>query len=131
MAEPSIRLTSTVKKGGCAAKLPAGELRKVLGNLKIQSPKELLVGSSTLDDACVWDEGNGNLLVQTLDFFTPIVDDPSDFGRIAATNAISDVYAMGARPKTALSILAFPTSTLETSLLAEQFHCPAKRFSSH
>jgi selenide,water dikinase len=113
----SIRLTETVKKGGCAAKLPADELRAVLGGLKLNSAPELLVGTSTMDDACVWDLGNGSCMVQTLDFFTPIVDDPYDFGAIAAANSISDVYAMGGVPKTAMTILAFPASTLPMDLL--------------
>lgn len=90
-----IRLTETVQKGGCAAKLPAGQLREVLQKLKISKPSALTVGTEHLDDACVWDLGNGQSLIQTLDFFTPIVDDPYDFGAIAATNAISDVYAIG------------------------------------
>lgn len=112
-----ILLTQTVKKGGCAAKLPAGELRKVLGSLKLKSPKELLVGTDTMDDAALWDLGDGRLMIQTLDFFTPIVDDAEDFGAIAAVNSISDVYAMGGEPKTALSILAFPMSVLPMELL--------------
>ena len=113
----SVRLTETVKKGGCAAKLPAGELRKVLSDLELKRPKELKVGVETMDDACLWDLGDGRLLVQTLDFFTPIVDDPFEFGAIAAANAISDVYAMGGTPATALTILAFPTQTLEMEVL--------------
>lgn len=112
-----ILLTQTVKKGGCAAKLPAGELRKVLGSLKLKSPRELLVGTDTMDDAALWDLGDGRLMIQTLDFFTPIVDDAEDFGAIAAVNSISDVYAMGGEPKTALSILAFPMSVLPMELL--------------
>lgn len=112
-----IRLTQTVKKGGCAAKLPAGELRKVLGSLKLKNPKELFVGTDTMDDAALWDLGDGRLMIQTLDFFTPIVDDAEDFGAIAAVNSISDVYAMGGEPKTALSILAFPMSVLPMELL--------------
>lgn len=112
-----IRLTETVQKGGCAAKLPAGQLRQVLANLKTKNPKELIVGTETMDDACLWDLGNGELLIQTLDFFTPIVDDPKDFGRIAAANAISDVFAMGGEPKTALTILAFPSQKLDLALL--------------
>jgi selenide,water dikinase len=114
-----IRLTETVKKGGCAAKLPADELREVLGGLKLNSAPELLVGSATMDDAALWDLGNGQCLVQTLDFFTPIVDDPYEFGAIAAANAISDVYAMGGVPKTALTILAFPTATLSLDILRD------------
>lgn len=112
-----IRLTQTVKKGGCAAKLPAGELRKVLGSLEMPLLPELKVGTEKLDDACLWDLGNGQFLVQTLDFFTPIVDDPRDFGAIAAANALSDVYAMGGEPRIALTILAFPASSLPLELL--------------
>ena len=112
-----IRLTQTVKKGGCAAKLPAGELRKVLGNLAMPTLPELKVGSEKLDDACLWDLGDGRYLVQTLDFFTPIVDDARDFGAIAAANALSDIYAMGGEPKIALTILAFPSSSLPLDLL--------------
>ena len=112
-----VRLTETVKKGGCAAKLPAGILRQVLGKLAFKPRPELLVGTENLDDAALWDLGDGRLLVQTLDFFTPIVDDPRDFGAIAAANAISDVYAMGGEPMTALTILAFPTQTLPLELL--------------
>jgi selenide,water dikinase len=112
-----IKLTETVKKGGCAAKLPADELRGVLEGLQLKGAPELLVGTSTMDDACVWDLGNGQSLVQTLDFFTPIVDDPYDFGAIAAANSISDVYAMGGTPKTAMTILAFPASHLPMDLI--------------
>lgn len=113
----SIRLTQTVKKGGCAAKLPAGELRKVLGGLSMPVLPELKVGSEKLDDACLWDLGNGQYLVQTLDFFTPIVDDARDFGAIAAANSLSDIYAMGGEPRIALTILAFPASSLPLELL--------------
>ena len=112
-----IRLTQTVKKGGCAAKLPAGELRKVLSGLSLKPARELTLGAETLDDACLWDLGNGDYLIQTLDFFTPIVDDPEDFGAIAAANSMSDVYAMGGEPRIALTILAFPTVTLPLELL--------------
>lgn len=113
----SIRLTETVVKGGCAAKLPAGQLRGILSGLRLKPRPELLVGTETLDDACLWDLGNGKLLIQTLDFFTPIVDDPRDFGAIAAANALSDVYAMGGRPATALTILGFPARTLPIELV--------------
>ena len=112
-----IRLTETVKKGGCAAKLPAGQLRQVLQNLAIPKPEALAVGSETMDDACLWDLGDGRYMIQTLDFFTPIVDDARSFGAIAAANALSDVYAMGGEPKVALTILAFPTAHLPLELL--------------
>lgn len=114
----SIRLTETVQKGGCAAKLPAGQLRAVLGGLKLTRRKELAVGSETLDDAALWDLGDGRYLIQTLDFFTPIVDDPFDFGAIAAANSISDIYAMGGEPTTALTILGFPSAHLPIELLS-------------
>ncbi len=117
----SIRLTETVKKGGCAAKLPAGQLKNILQKLNIKKLPELSVGTENMDDACLWDLkdlGTGLSLVQTLDFFTPIVDDAFDFGSIAAANALSDVYAMGGYPKIALSILAFPTHHLPLEILS-------------
>jgi selenide,water dikinase len=113
----SIRLTETVVKGGCAAKLPAGQLKQVLQALTLPKPRELLIGTETMDDACLWDLNDENCLVQTLDFFTPIVDDARSFGAIAAANAISDVYAMGGEPKIALSILAFPSARLPFEIL--------------
>jgi len=112
-----LRLTQLVKKGGCAAKLPATELRKALSDLKLQRPKALAVGSQTLDDAALWDLDDQRYLVQTLDFFTPIVDDPEAFGAVAAANALSDVYAMGGQPQLALCILGFPAATLPVDLL--------------
>lgn len=117
MKAEDIKLTQTVKKGGCAAKLPAGELRKVLSGLSLKPARELTLGAETLDDACLWDLGNGDYLIQTLDFFTPIVDDPRDFGAIAAANSMSDVYAMGGEPRIALTILAFPIATLPLEIL--------------
>ena len=114
-----IRLTETVQKGGCAAKLPAGTLREILGQFHLQKPQDLVIGTEHMDDACAWDLHNGNYLVQTVDFFTPIVDDPFDFGQIAAANALSDVYAMGGQPSLCLSVLAFPSMTLPTSVLQQ------------
>ncbi len=109
MDTASIRLTELSSCAGCAAKLGAAELRDVLRNVSppIDDPN-VLVGYGTGDDAGVYRIADGLALVQTLDFFTPIVDDPFDFGRISATNAFSDVYAMGGRPITALNIAAFP-----------------------
>ncbi len=103
-----IRLTQQVKAGGCASKLPAGSLRKVLSALPTQSHPDLLVGFETSDDAGIFRIGPNQALVQTIDFFTPLVDDPFTFGQIAATNALSDVYAMGGRPLTALCVVCFP-----------------------
>ncbi len=104
----SVRLTQRVKAGGCASKLPAGSLRQVLSGLPTQFDPNVLVGFDTSDDAGVYRIGPGVALVQTVDFFTPLVDDPFTFGQIAATNALSDVYAMGGRPLTALAIVCFP-----------------------
>jgi selenide,water dikinase len=104
----SVRLTQQVKAGGCASKLPAGSLRQVLSALPTQTDPNRLVGFETSDDAGIYRIGPGMALVQTVDFFTPLVDDPFTFGQIAATNALSDVYAMGGRPLTALAVVCFP-----------------------
>src|ERR1700693_1549724 len=104
----SIRLTETVKAGGCASKLSPAVLDKVLGKLPRQHDPNVLVGFDHADDAGVYKIASDLALVQTVDFFTPIVDDPYTFGQIAATNALSDVYAMGGRPVSALSIVCFP-----------------------
>jgi len=106
--EQVIRLTQQVKAGGCASKLPPGSLRAVLSNLPVQSDPNLLVGFETSDDAGIYQIAPNLALVQTVDFFTPLVDDPFTFGQIAATNALSDVYAMGGRPVTALAMVCFP-----------------------
>jgi len=108
-----IELTQTVQKGGCAAKVAASELRKILSQVRFPAAHaELLVDGGLFDDAAIYKINSEIALVQTLDFFTPIVDTPRLFGRIAAANALSDVYAMGGKPKTALGILAFPIATM-------------------
>jgi selenide, water dikinase len=104
----TVRLTQQVKAGGCASKLAPGSLAAVLSRLPKQSDPNLLVGFDTSDDAGIYRIAADVALVQTVDFFTPLVDDPFIFGQIAATNALSDVYAMGGRPVTALSIVCFP-----------------------
>jgi selenide,water dikinase len=106
--EDSVRLTQHVKAGGCASKLPAGSLRQVLSALPAQTDADLLVGFETSDDAGIYRIAPNLALVQTIDFFTPLVDDPFTFGQIAATNALSDVFAMGGRPLTALAVVCFP-----------------------
>jgi len=106
----SIRLTETVKAGGCASKLSPAVLDKVLGKLARQHDPNVLVGFDHADDAGVYKIAPGLALVQTVDFFTPIVYDPFTFGQIAATNALSDVYAMGGRPITALAHVCFPAN---------------------
>lgn len=103
-----MRLTQQVKAGGCASKLAPGSLRAVLDGLHPPFDPNLLVGFDQSDDAGVYRIGENLALVQTVDFFTPMVDDPFTFGQIAAANALSDVYAMGGRPLTALAIVCFP-----------------------
>jgi len=108
MQTPTVKLTQQVKAGGCASKLAPGSLAAVLSRLPLQDDPNLLVGFDTSDDAGVYRLSADSALVQTVDFFTPLVDDPFTFGQIAATNALSDVYAMGGRPLTALSLVCFP-----------------------
>ena len=120
MERSPIRLTQTVKKGGCAAKVAAVELRKILAGVRFPpAGPDLLIDGRDFDDAAVQRINDEVAIVQTLDFFTPIVDSPFDFGRIAAANALSDVYAMGARPTMALAILAFPLGELPNECIAE------------
>src|SRR5450755_3716243 len=104
----TIRLTETVKAGGCASKLSPAALDTVLGKLARQQDPNVLVGFDQADDAGVYLLTPETALVQTVDFFTPIVDDPYTFGQIAATNALSDVYAMGGKPLTSLALVCFP-----------------------
>ena len=106
--DQALRLTQQVKAGGCASKLAPGSLRNVLSRLPQQTDANLLVGFETSDDAGIYQVAPGLALVQTVDFFTPLVDDPFTFGQIAAANALSDVYAMGGRPLTALALVCFP-----------------------
>ncbi len=112
-----LRLTRTVAKGGCAAKIAAGTLTDLLRTLPVSHHPDLLVGRDLFDDAAVWRLGPDLTMIQTLDFFTPVVDDPGDFGAVAAANALSDVYAMGGTPVTALTILAFPLGSLPDEVL--------------
>ncbi len=113
-----IRLTQFAKRAGCAAKHPPGFLLPLLGLLPPVVDSNVLVGSSTADDAAVYRLSDELALVLTTDFFTPIVDRPRDFGQVAAANALSDVYAMGGKPLTALSIVGFPDN-LPAEVLAE------------
>jgi selenide,water dikinase len=105
-----VRLTSTVKAGGCASKLSPAILDAVLKKLPRQTDPKVLVGFDHADDAGVYKLSPDLALAQTVDFFTPMVDDPYTFGQIAATNALSDVYAMGGRPITALAHVCFPAN---------------------
>ncbi|NTV14159.1 MAG: selenide, water dikinase SelD [Desulfobulbaceae bacterium] len=119
MDQTPIRLTQTVKGAGCAAKLAPGDLDRALCGLDLPVDDNLLVGLERADDAGVYRVTDEIALVQTLDFFPPMVDDPYQFGRIAAANALSDVYAMGGIPKTAMNIVAFPAKTLDISVLRQ------------
>ena len=116
MTEP--RLTSLSHGGGCGCKIAPGVLSEILkGSTGFPIPPELMVGIETADDAAVYRLNDEQALIATTDFFMPIVDDPFDFGRIAATNAISDVYAMGGRPILALALVGMPIATLSTATI--------------
>jgi selenide,water dikinase len=115
-----IKLTSYSSKGGCGCKIGPGDLSQVLKNLPAAEPNpNLLVGLDTSDDAGVYKLTDDLAIVQTVDFFTPIVDDPYSFGQIAAANALSDIYAMGGKPLTVLNIVAFPIMKLDKQILAD------------
>jgi len=112
------RLTSLSHGGGCGCKIAPGLLSEILkGTSSMPIPQALLVGIETADDAAVYQLNDEQALVATTDFFMPIVDDPFDFGRIAATNAISDVYAMGGRPIMALALVGMPINRLSTATI--------------
>ncbi|MGM9426164.1 selenide, water dikinase SelD [Hydrogenophaga sp. MI9] len=114
------RLTSLSHGGGCGCKIAPGVLSDILkGTAAMPIPKELLVGIETADDAAVYQLNDEQALIATTDFFMPIVDDPFDFGRIAATNAISDVYAMGGTPIMALALVGMPISVLSTETIGK------------
>jgi selenide, water dikinase len=115
----AVPLTSLASGAGCGCKLPAADLLPVLRALPAQDDDRLLIGSATGDDAGIVEVAPGLGLVQTVDFFTPLVDDPYDFGRIAAANALSDVYAMGGTPLSALNLVAFPLQALGGDVLVE------------
>lgn len=118
-----MNLTQTVQKGGCAAKVAAHELRNILNEVRFPAPQpKLKINGADFDDAAIYElstGSNGQSLVKTLDFFTPIVDTPYLFGQIAAANAMSDVYAMGGVPITALAILAFPLAVFEKKIVVD------------
>src|SRR6185436_2427705 len=119
MSTSPIRLTQLAKRAGCAAKQPPGFLLPLLKTLPAITDPNVLVGTSTADDAAIYRLSDDLALVLTTDFFTPVVDDPYDFGAVAAANALSDVYAMGGKPLTALSIVGFPDSSLPAEVLAQ------------
>src|SRR3954471_14706916 len=118
-APERIRLTQFSHGGGCGCKIAPAVLSEILAATPVRGlPAALLVGTETADDAAVYRLNEAQALVATTDFFTPIVDDPFDFGRIAATNAISDIYAMGGTPIMALAIVGMPLEKLPLSAIA-------------
>jgi len=120
MAEEKIRLTQLSHGGGCGCKIAPAVLQKILANMTPGIvPPQLLVGTETSDDAAVYQLNAHQAIVATTDFFMPIVDDPRDFGRIAATNAISDVYAMGGTPLFALALVGMPVNTLPLDTIGQ------------
>ncbi|KAG2482329.1 hypothetical protein HYH03_018738 [Edaphochlamys debaryana] len=115
-----VRLTQLSHGGGCGCKIAPGKLQEILRNVQLDfGCKDLMVGASTSDDAAVYRLNKDQALILTTDFFMPIVDDPRDFGRVAAANAISDVYAMGGRPILALSVLGMPVEKLGAATISE------------
>jgi selenide,water dikinase len=114
-----MRLTSYAHGGGCACKIPPGELEEVVRGLVGLSSPDLLVGLDDGDDAAVYRVDDRTAIVATADFFTPVVDDAYDWGRIAAANALSDVYAMGGRPVLAVNLVGWPRDVLPKALLTE------------
>ncbi|NVM77387.1 selenide,water dikinase [Duganella sp. SG902] len=120
MSDAPIKLTSFSHGGGCGCKIAPGVLSEILKNSNgFPVPKELLVGIETADDAAVYKLNDEQALIATTDFFMPIVDDPYDFGRIAATNAISDVYAMGGTPIMALALVGMPINKLPVETIGQ------------
>ncbi len=113
------RLTQFARGGGCACKIPAGELEEIVAGLVGLDSPDLLVGLDDGDDAAAVRIEGGVAVLSTADFFTPVVDDAYDWGRIAAANALSDVYAMGGRPILAINLVGWPRDTLPTELLRE------------
>ena len=120
MTEAPLRLTELSHGGGCGCKIAPAVLSEMLAHMPAAQPfANLLVGTETADDAAVWRLNDEQALIATTDFFMPIVDDPFDFGRIAATNAISDIYAMGGDPLMAIAILGWPVNVLPPEVARE------------
>src|SRR3989344_1289811 len=119
-APEKIRLTQYSHGGGCGCKIAPAILSELISKSDIRGiPRELLVGTETADDAAVYRLNETQALVATTDFFTPIVDDPRDFGRIAATNALSDIYAMGGTPILALALVGMPIAKLPPEVIGQ------------
>jgi selenide, water dikinase len=116
-AAEEVALTRFVENAGCASKISQNDLKKVLAGLPFVSDPRVLVSADTCDDAGVFQLSDDTALVQSVDVFTPVVDDPYLFGQVAAANSVSDIYAMGGRPITALSIIGFPIETLSHKVM--------------
>ena len=114
----NVKLTKFSSGAGWACKLSPEDLSQVLRNLNSTNTNDALIDFSSYDDAAAYNI-NGNIILQTVDFFTPIVDNPYDFGKIAAANSLSDIYAMGGKPTFALNIVAFPSDDLSMDILSE------------
>jgi selenide, water dikinase len=123
----SVRLTQFAKRAGCAAKQPPDYLLSLLAGLPPIVDPNVIIGHATADDAAVYRLSDDLALILTTDFFTPVVDRPYDFGAVAAANALSDVYAMGGVPLTALSLVGFPNSALAPEVLVEILHGAAEK----
>ena len=120
MTVSAVRLTDLAHGGGCGCKLAPSVLQQLLADQPAAAPyAQLLVGTETGDDAAVWQIDDSTCVIATTDFFMPMVDDPCDFGRIAAANALSDVYAMGGKPIMALAILGMPLDKLPVETVRE------------
>lgn len=117
--EEQIRLTQFAKGAGCGCKIAPAVLEEILNKSRTIQSSSILVGNNTNDDSAVYDLNNGTALLVTADFFMPIVDDAFAFGQVAAANSISDVYAMGGKPITAIALLGWPIDKLPASLAAE------------
>ena len=116
MTQKEIKLTEFSHGAGCGCKISPKVLKEILGSSYTNLDSKLLVGHESSDDAAVYDLGDGRALISTTDFFMPIVDDPFDFGMIAGSNALSDVYAMGGRPLMAISIFGWPINALSSDI---------------
>lgn len=117
--KPGFRITQFDSGLGCGCKMKPADLEYILNNLPVNLPKDVLVGTETRDDAAVWKISDREAIVQTVDFFTPMVDDPYAFGAVAAANALSDIYAMGAKPLFALNLVTFPVEKLSLDVLRD------------
>ena len=119
--EDKIKLTQFAKGAGCGCKIAPAVLENILSNSRteLSTAKNILVGNNSNDDAAVYDLQNGSALLVTADFFMPIVDDAFTFGKVAAANSISDIYAMGGKPITAIALLGWPIDKLSAELAAK------------